>query len=188
MTRLILILAIAFAFNFNANAQVTLNDVTLPAKLSFNEQSLVLNGAGIRTKLFFKLYTIGLYLPNKSSDGNALLKSDNMMAVRFEITSDMINSDNMSEAINDGMEGSTNGNTAPIRTRIEKVLKTFSSEAINIGDVFELVYVPGVGTEIYKNAALKTTVTGQDFKKALFGIWISDNSINSGLKKDLLGK
>lgn len=188
MTRLILILSALFAFTCNTNAQMTLNDVTLPAEVSFNGQSLVLNGGGIRSKLFFKLYTIGLYLPKKSADGDAILKSNETIAVRFEITSDMINSENMSEAINEGFDASTNGNTAAIRTRIDKILKTFANEAIKIGDVFDLVYKPGVGTEIYKNTKLKSTIEGQDFKKALFGIWISDNPVNNSLKKDLLGE
>lgn len=188
MLRPIFIFSLVFILAFSAAAQTTLNGVTLPAKLSFNEQSLVLNGAGIRSKLFFKLYTIGLYLPKKSADGNAILKANETMAVRFQITSDMINSDNMSEAINEGFESSTKGNTAAIRARIDKVLKTFSSEAIVPGDVFDLVYVPGTGTEIYKNGKLKSTVEGTDFKKGLFGIWISDNPVNGGLKDDLLGK
>lgn len=187
MTRLLLIFSFVIALSLNSRAQVTLNGVTLPAELQINKQKLVLNGAGIRSKLFFKLYTIGLYLPAKSSDGAALLNANKMMVVRFEITSDMINSDNMSEAINEGFDSSTKGNTSAIRTRIDKMLKTFSAEEIKIGDVFQIVYVPDLGTEIYKNAVLKSTIEGQDFKKALFGIWISDNPVNSSLKKELLG-
>ncbi len=188
MPRFIFTLSLVILFAFTANAQVTLNDVTLPSKLSFNEQSLDLNGAGIRSKFVFKLYTIGLYLSKKSSDGNAILKANDHMAVRFEITSDMINSENMSEAINEGFDKSTNENTSAIRIRIDKMLKAFSSQAISIGDLFEIVYAPGAGTAIYKNGKLKSTIEGLDFKKALFGIWISDNPINSGLKKDLLNK
>lgn len=188
MLKRIFMLSMVFALGIAVHAQTTLNDVTLPAKLSFNQQTLVLNGGGIRSKLFFKLYTIGLYLPKKSTDGNAILNGNEALAVRFQITSDMINSDNMSEAINEGFESSTNGNTAPLRVRIDKVLKTFSSEAIVPGDLFELVYIPGKGTDIYKNGKLKSTVEGADFKKGLFGIWISDNPVNSGLRNDLLGK
>lgn len=187
MQRLVFsILFVFFIANFS-QAQLTLNDVTLPAKLTFNEKNLVLNGGGIRSKLFFKLYTIGLYLPSKSSDVKALLSSDEMIAVRFEITSDMINSENMSEAINEGFDKSTDGNTKVLRTRIDNLLKTFSSEPIVPGNIFELVYVSGKGTEIYKNGTLKTTIQGKDFKQAVFGIWLGDNPINGGLKKDLLG-
>jgi hypothetical protein len=188
MLRSVFAFFLIFAIALSANAQLSLNDVTLPAKLTFHEKPLVLNGGGIRTKLVFKLYTIGLYLPKKSNDGASILKANETMAVRFQITSSMINSDNMSEAINEGFDKSTNSNTSPVRVRIDKMLNTFSSEAINIGDLFEIVYIPGKGTEIYKNGKLKSTIEGIDFKQALFGIWISDNSISSGLKNDLLDK
>lgn len=187
MHKLVFSILFVFFITTFSHAQLTLNDVTLPAKLTFHEKALTLNGGGIRSKLFFKLYTIGLYLPSKSTNVSSILGSDDMIAVRFEITSDMINSDNMSEAINEGFDKSTNGDTKAIRARIDELLKTFSSEAIVPGNVFELVYVSGKGTEIYKNGKLKTTIQGKDFKKAVFGIWLGENPINSGLKKDLLG-
>ena len=183
----ILFLFALLSISICGQAQLTLNNVTLPAKLNYHEETLVLNGGGIRSKLFFKLYTIGLYLPSKSANVSAILSSDEMLAVRFEITSDMINSDNMSEAINEGFDKSTNGYTKTIRTRIDHMLKTFSSEAIVLGDLFDLVYVADKGTEIYKNGLLKTTIQGKDFKKAVFGIWLGEKPINSGLKKDLVG-
>jgi hypothetical protein len=136
----------------------------------------------------FKLYTIGLYLPQKSTDGDAVLKADKTMAVHFEITSSMINSDNMSEAINEGFDLSTNGNTTKVRTRIDALLKAFSSEELNIGDKFDILYNPGVGVQTYKNGKLKSTLAGLDFKEALFGIWISENSVSSKLKKEMLGQ
>lgn len=175
-------------FSLTTNAQMTLNGVTLPKTLSFNNQTLTLNGGGIRSKYMFKLYTAGLYLSQKSSNANAIVKANETMAVRFEITSSMINSDNMSEAINEGFDKSTGGNTSSIRPRIDKLLKTFSSEKIAIGDTFEIVYIPGVGIQTYKNGSLKVSLDGLDFKQALFGIWLSPDPISSKLKKGMLGK
>ena len=188
MRKQLLIFSVIFSLALSANAQLTLNDVTLPAKLSYHDQTLILNGGGIRSKFVFKLYTIGLYLTKKNSDGNAIIKENSSMAVRFEITSDMINSDNMGEAINEGFDKSTEGNTSVIRKRIDEMLKTFSSEEIIIGDLFEIVFTPDKGSEIYKNGKLKSTIKGLDFKEALFGIWIAENPVSSGLKKELLNK
>ncbi|MCB0502758.1 MAG: chalcone isomerase family protein [Bacteroidetes bacterium] len=184
--RLLMTILLA-AFMFQSQAQVTLNDVTLPAKLSYDNQSLSLNGGGIRTKLIFKLYTAGLYLQSKSSDGAAILKADQPMAIRMVITSNKINSNNMSEAIEEGFSKSTNGNPAPIQSKIDELVKTFSKDPIEVGNIFDLVYVPGEGVKSYKNGQLKTTIKGLDFKQALFGIWLSDNPVQSGLKNNLLG-
>jgi hypothetical protein len=177
---------LAFTF-FQTQAQVTLNNVTLPAKLSYGSNDLALNGGGIRTKLIFKLYTAGLYLSKKSSDAAAIVKADQPMAVRLVITSDKINSTNMSEAIEEGFALSTGNKNAPIQSKIDQLIGTFSKEPIKVGDVFDLVYVPGKGVQSYKNSTLKSTTAGLDFKQALFGIWLSPNPVSDAVKKGMLG-
>lgn len=169
-------------------AQVTINDVTLPATMKAGESSVSLNGGGIRKKLFFKLYVGGLYLSSKSSDANAIINADEAMAVKLQITSGMISSDNMSEAINEGFEKSTGGNVAPLKDKISKFVDTFKKSEIVEGNVFDIVYVPGTGVESYKNGKLQSTIEGLEFKKALFGIWLCDEPADDDLKKAMLGK
>ena len=41
---------------------------------------------------------------------------------------------------------------------------------------------------IIKNDVFKGKILGKDFKKAFFGIWLSDKPIDQKLKNDLLGK
>jgi hypothetical protein len=188
MKRFISIFASVFILANITHAQLILNDVTLPAKLSFDKQILVLNGGGVRSKYLFKLYTIGLYLEQKSNDARAIVNADKIMAVRFEITSTMISSDNIKAAINEGFDKSTKGESEKIRNEIDNLLNAFSKEEINVGDVFDIVYLPGVGLQTYKNNKLKSTVQTLYFKQALFGIWLSDNPISDKLKKDMLGQ
>ena len=108
------------------------------------------------------------------------------MAVRLHIISSMINSENMSEAINEGFVKSTGGNTAPIKDKIDAFIKVFA-EPIKVDDIFKLVYVAGEGVKIYKNDVYKSTVSGLDFKKALFGIWLGNDPVSGSLKKGMLG-
>jgi hypothetical protein len=107
------------------------------------------------------------------------------MAVKLHIVSSKINRDNMVEAINEGFTKSTGGNVAPIKAKIDQLLKAFTS--IKVGDIFDLVYQPGVGTSMYINGKIATTVTGHDFKKALFGIWLGASAVDDNLKKGMLG-
>ena len=181
---LTLLLTVATLTSFG---QVTLNGVTLPASVKVGESSLNLNGAGIRKKVFFKLYTAGLYTPSKSTDGAALSSADAPIGIRLQITSSMVSSDNMSEAIIEGFEKSTGGKTAPLKAKIDKFIATFKQDPITEGNVFELFYVPSKGVETYKNGKLLTTIEGQDFKKALFGIWLGSDPVDADLKKGLLG-
>ncbi len=182
----ILVLLIAVVA-LSTNAQSTINGVTLPAGMKADNTDLVLNGGGIRKKLFFKLYTAGLYLPAKSKNANEILTTDKAAGFRMVITSGVINSSNMSEAITEGFEKSLKGNTAPFKAKIDQLISAFKSEEIKEGDIFDIVYLPGTGVKASKNGKLKSTIAGLDFKKALFGIWISEDPVDADLKTALLG-
>lgn len=184
--KLTAILGICLLLN-SASAQTTLNGVTLPAKLKQENTELMLNGGGIRTKLFFKLYTAGLYVTVKSKNGNEIAAADKAVAMRLTITSGMISSDNMSEAVQEGFEKSMKGNTAPLQPKITEFMNSFKKEPIKEKDVFEMWYLPGVGVNTYKNGKLQTTISGLDFKKALFGMWLGDNPVDEDMKEGLLG-
>ena len=156
-----------------------------PATLEFGETRLNLNGSGTRKKAFISLYQSGLYLTNPSSDATAIISADEPMAIRISIVSGFISSKKMNDALSDGFEQSTAGNTAPIAAKITAFRYGFSDEISKL-DQFDLVYRPETGVEVIKNGEIKATVTGLDFKKALFGIWLSGDPIQKSLKKAML--
>lgn len=166
---------------------VTVEGVDVPEQLAANDSKLVLNGAGVRSKWFLDLYVGSLYVPQNQSDAKAIINADEPQAIRLNIISGMITSDKMTSATLEGFESSTNGNTAPVQAEIDKFMNVFKEE-IKEGDVFELVYVPGEGTQVYKNGEKKDTIAGMPFKKALFGIWLSDEPAQDDLKAAMLGK
>jgi hypothetical protein len=161
--------------------------VNVPETISADGKTLVLNGAGLRTKLFIKAYVAGLYLPQKSNNAQAIVNADEAQAVRLAITSKLITSSRMEEAVREGFEKSTNGNIAPIKSQIESFINVFK-EPIKVGDVYELINVPGKGVEVMKNGAAKSTIPGMEFKKALFGMWLGNNPVQDSLKNQMLGK
>jgi hypothetical protein len=171
-----------------ATAQTVVGEVTLPNTLTFNGESLVLNGAGIRKKaIVLKLYSGGLYLPSKNSDASAIISSDDTQAIRLVITSSFVSSDAMSEAVEEGFEASTDGNTSSISAEIKK-FKGFFSEEIVETDTFDITNQKGKGVVCYKNGKELGTISGAAFKKALFGIWLGNDPADSKLKKGMLGK
>lgn len=167
-------------------AQTVIEGKTFPNSLSTEKGDLVLNGGGVREKLWIDLYVAGLYLTAKSNNATEIVNADKEMAVRLHIVSSMINSENMSEAINEGFVKSTGKNTAPIKEKIDAFINVFA-EPIQVDDIFKLIYVAGEGVKIYKNDVYKSTVSGLDFKKALFGIWLGTDPVSGSLKKGMLG-
>ncbi|MCO5234428.1 MAG: chalcone isomerase family protein [Chitinophagales bacterium] len=184
----IFILSIAFFLFFDISySQMSVNGVNLSAKLKTSTGELQLNGAGVRKKAIFKVYVLGLYLKNPSKDANAILNSKEEKAVKLQITSSMVNSKNMEEAVREGFELSLDGKKAALQSKIDHFIEIFSHEDIKTGDYFILNYVPGVGVKSSKNGKLLATIEGDDFAKALFGIWLGTRPVEAALKTAILG-
>lgn len=173
---------------FSVNAQTKVAGYIMPNTVLANGITLKMNGGGMREKLFFDLYVGVLYLESKSSNADQILKSDKAMAIKLRITSGMVGKEELIEAIKEGFVKSTNGNDAPFKKDINKLInKGFAQEVVK-GDVFDLIYVPGKGTILAKNNKLLVNIKGLAFKKALFGIWLCNKPADAGLKNEMLGK
>lgn len=172
----------------NINAQTKLMGVTLSPKIAPAKTELILNGAGVRTKYFIKVYVGGLYLKQKNKNPKQIIEADEPMAARLHIISNLMTSENMSTAIREGFEKSTKGNTTPFKKEIDLICSVFKSEPVKVGDLFEIYYTPGVGVRCFKNNVdQKVAIPGMDFKKALFGIWLSEDPVDQTLKEGMLG-
>ena len=160
--------------------------VELPKSIDHEGVELNLNGQGTRTMFFVKIYESGLYLESANSNGEEVTNQDSAMAIRLEVISSMLTADSMKKAIDEGFVKSTKDNTQPINDQITQFMATLH-QAIEVGDVYEFIYQPGSGVDVLRNSKLLDTIAGLEFKKAFFGIWLSDNPIQKSLKKAMLG-
>ena len=160
----------------------------MPKTFSAGGQKLVLNGVGTRTKFVLSVYRAGLYLQKKSEDAKQIVAANAPMAIRMKVLSGFASAEKMKQALITGFKKSTGGNTAPIQPQIDQLLGAAFKDKVNKGDVFDLVYTPGGGTQVLKNNTQTTVVRGLPIKQALFGIWLSDKPAQSSLKQELLGK
>ncbi|SHM64696.1 chalcone isomerase family protein [Flavobacterium saccharophilum] len=183
---LTLLLSLQFS-TVSAQTQLEVNGVTVPRKIEVQNKTMQLNGAGGRSKMWLEVYVQALYLSQLSQDPKFIIDSDTEMAIRIEITSSMVSSNKLTKAMNAGFEKSAGSNLEELRPRIEQ-FKTLLSDPITEKDVFVLWYNPFDQTvNVIKNEVVKGKVPGFDFKKALFGIWLSDKPVDENLKKHLLG-
>ncbi len=174
---------------------VVVEGVTFPDTVTVAGEQVFLNGAGVRAKKIvfvpIDIYAIALYVKNKTSDGQAIIMADETMMLKIQILTGLVSSEKFTHATLVGFEESTGGNTKPIQKEIDLFLTAFSEE-ISKGDVFEIQYVKGKGTYVYKNgkAEPEVLVPGLNVKQALFGIWLGDRTekLLQVMAKDLLGK
>lgn len=182
------ILFLAMTMVISLQAQTEVGSVTLPNSVNFGGEELALNGAGIRKKaMVLKLYSGGLYLSTPSSDAKSIINADQNMAIKLHITSSFVSSEAMQEAVNEGFEASMNGNTSALDSKIKTFINFFSEEIVE-NNIFDITHQKGKGVVVYKNGKELGVITGLDFKKALFGIWLGNDPADNKLKKGMLGK
>ena len=187
MIKKISLFFMAFMLISFTSGDIEIGGITMPDTMKAGSIDLTLNGAGIRTKFFLKLYVGGLYLQNKTTDASKVLSEDKPMAIRLHIISSMITSEKMEDATREGFKNSLGSKMSSMTSEIEAFISIFKVE-IKDGDVFNMFYIPGIGVEIYKNDKHSETIKGLAFKKALFGIWIGKKPAQDSLKEGMLGQ
>ena len=160
--------------------------IELPDLMEYQDTKLTLNGQGTRVMFFMKIYESGLYLNLSNNNAEEIINQESAMGIRLDVVSSMLTADTMKKAINEGFVKSTKDNTEPINDQISQFMATLH-QAIEVGDVYEFIYLPDSGVDVLRNSELLDTIAGLEFKKAFFGIWLSDNPIQKSLKKAMLG-
>ena len=163
-----------------------INAAEAPKSMEYQGVELILNGQGTRVTYFMKVYNTSLYLLSLNSNSEEILEADEAMAIRLDVTSTLVTTKAMLDALNAGLIKSTGNNTDPISNEINQLSNSFSSD-VSDGDFFEFIYIPDSGTNVIKNSSYIDTISGIEFKKALFGIWLSNDPIQKNLKKAMLG-
>lgn len=185
MRNITLILVAMITLSTTAQIRVG-NKAILPYEQTFGETELKLNGAGLREMLWIDLYAGGLYLQKKSKDPRTILEADETMAIKLNIVSGFVTQNKMIKAVNEGFQKATFGNTKYLDSRIKEFIRFFS-EPIVKNDIFDLVYIKGVGLKAFKNDKELGVIEGLDFKYALFKIWLGEEPVTEDLKKGMLG-
>ncbi|KEK27638.1 chalcone isomerase family protein [Shewanella xiamenensis] len=160
--------------------------VQVADSITLDAQALQLNGAGVRSKFFMDLYVGSLYVPTPSNTTAEVINAP-VAAIRLNITSGMITSEKMRDAIIEGFEYATADNTTDIQPQIDAFMALFKDE-IKQGDQFTLVANKSRGVTAYKNGQEQATIEGEMFRQALLKIWLGEKPAQASLKEAMLGQ
>jgi len=186
-----LLVMIAFsAAGALANAQpVEIEGVVFQPTALVGGQELHLNGAGLRTRAFFKVYAAGLYVPQETSSATALLAQKGPRRVVIAMLRD-VEGEKFSGAVSDGLEANhTPQQLAGLAPQIESLQANLKAigEAKK-GDAIHFEFTQEAGTRILVNGQQKgAAIMGTDFFTAVLRVWIGDEPVDPGLKEELLG-
>src|SRR6266853_6014113 len=156
--------------------------VKLDDKVSMGAQELVLNGAGIRTRVVFKVYVASLYLPQKATELAAVL-AKNPRRIQLNMLR-TLSADQLVEALNEGLaENNTAAELAAVKPQIDQlatIMKSFKE--VKEKDVITLDFVDGA-TRIGLNGEAKGSISGDAFNQALTKVWLGEKPVQADLKK-----
>jgi Chalcone isomerase-like len=186
MKKLLLVIGCVL-LSWNASA-LELDGVKLADSVHPGSRDLQLNGAGVRTKVFFDLYIAALYLGEKTSSAAAVLDDDGEQRMALHLLRD-IGASHLLGAFNNAIAAN---HTAAELSALDASIKEFSSifnamDEVKKGQVITLDYLPATGTRVSVDGVPKGTIAGAIFHRALFKIWLGDKPAQDDLKKKLLG-
>lgn len=160
--------------------------VKLDDRQEVGGQTLMLNGAGVRTKVIFKVYVGSLYVPARTTDAVAVL-AKGPRRIQLNLLRNL-SADQLVDALVDGLKDNTGAdefNALKGETdQMVSVMKAFGE--VKEGSVVTLDYVDG-GTRISLNGQPRATITGEGFNAALTRIWIGEHPVQADLKRAMLG-
>ena len=152
--------------------------------------ALVLNGAGVRTKLgFVKLYVGALHLSAKNKSAEEILKDTGAKRVSMFVLTDEITAKELVASLNNALAA----NHIPMELAlIEARLRQLNEMMINTGvlkkgTVVTLSYLPATGTHSRINSEEKLVIKGEDFFRAMLRIWIGNKPVDGRLRDAMLG-
>jgi hypothetical protein len=152
---------------------------------------LHLNGAGIRYKAIFKVYTAGLYLPAKTSSPEAIYAASATPRRIHIVMLREIDGNELGKLFTQGMEkNSPREIFAKSINGTIKMADLFSRrKKLSAGDSFSVDWIPGSGTVILVNGKAEAEpIREPEFYTALMSIWLGPSPADSQLKDALLGK
>ena len=151
--------------------------------------ALPLNGAGLRTRAFFKVYVAALYLPKKATDAAGVLAQKGPRRVVITMLRS-VDADTFAGALNDGLrDNHSEAQLAAMKSQVEALNATLKAAGeAKKGDVIHFEFTPDMGTRVSINGQAKgSAIAGEDFFTAVLRIWLGDKPVDGGLKKGLLG-
>lgn len=185
MKKLCLIMLLAALATAGAASAATLAGVTVPDTAVVNAAPLVLNGVGLRTKFFFKIYVGGLYLTQKAGTTDAVLAQTGPDRLLMHMIY-AVDKRQFADAWQDGFKDNNPQMSSAVKADVKQFIAYFGNS--KKGDVITLDYVPGQGTRVSWNGTFRGNIPGQDFHKALLNVFLGPAPPTEKLKRGLLGQ
>lgn len=180
-----ILLAVVFLLLLGSSAlALTVARVSVEPTVTLNGQSLNLNGAGLRSKFFIKVYVGALYAERKLGSAAAVLADpgSKLILMRF------IHSKVAKEKILDAFSAGFANNTPQLagKAEVHEFLSLFRNDFV-AGDIVDLALAGDGTVSASHNGRPLGTVRSALLARGILGIYFGDEPADKDLKAGMLG-
>jgi hypothetical protein len=164
--------------------------VKVEERVKLGSSELLLNGAGVRTRVIFKVYVGALYLPERKSGAAEVIALKGAKRVSMTLLRDL-GAKQLTDALEEGVRANhSEAEIAPLKERLDELVAVMNEiGSAKEKTVITLDFLPESGTRVTVDGAARgKPVPGEDFYVALLKIWLGDKPVDSDLKKAMLGQ
>jgi len=179
-------LAVALSFLLLSSQSFALDvaGVNVAPTVSVHQKTLTLNGAGIRKKLFIKVYVGSLYTERKVTTPAQLLADPGEKLIRMSFVYKKVEKEKIVEAFAEAL-----ANNAPGVARSAEAkafLSSFTDDFV-AGDTVDILISPDGTVAASHNGKALWTVRSPAFAQGVLLIWFGEKPADGSLKKGMLG-
>jgi Chalcone isomerase-like len=182
-------LLIGLAWGVAASAALALEvaGVKLDDSVKVEGVDLVLNGAGVRSKYFVKVYVGALYTPQKITQARSVIQVNAARRMNLHMLRGM-DAQSLTDALEEGLRGNLSAEESsaskPALDELIGIMKRL--DKLSTGDSV-VIDMNAQSVSVSLNGRSVGKVQRTSLANALLRIWLGDNPVDSSLKSALLG-
>ena len=161
--------------------------VVFPEMVNCGESHLLLNGVGVRSKLFFDIYAIGLYTPQKMSDASLIITTVAPRRILIKILH-KVEAESIFSSLMAGLAHNVSKmELENFKPHIEKMHSIFKQSGTLYKRDTVVFDILNRGLQIGIRGQEARFISSERFAQAVLAIWLGDHPVNKKLKYALLG-
>ncbi len=182
-------LPLALALPATAAHALQIHGVAVPETMPLGTHQLVLNGAGTRYFLVFKVYVAELYLPQRTDSASAALSMPGPKMLRLVMLRDVSGQELGTKLTHDIQANVSDREFAGMIGGLARMGQLFAAnKELHSGDTIELDDTPGTGMTVsIDGKGTGAPYTEPGFFDNMLRVWLGDHPAAQRLKQALLG-
>jgi hypothetical protein len=158
--------------------------VKIAPTVSSRQKTLAFNGAGIRKKLFIKVYVGSLYTERKVATPAQLLADPGEKLIRMNFVYRKVEKEKIVEAFADGL---ANNSPGVARSAEAKAFLSWFTADFVAGDTVDISLSPDGTVAASQNGKALGTVRSPALVQGVLLIWFGEKPADKSLKEGMLG-